>query len=141
MYGYSDKFCDLLSSIKGKVLVCGDFNYSGIDWDRLHAVSPAERRVLDTSQDHFWTQYVDFPTHVGASTVAGQEEERNGKTLDLALSNTPELVVGVEDLGLFRDHRMFAVDLVCPESSSGQTLEMVPDWSKGDMDQIVALPL
>ena len=81
---------------------------------------------------------MDFPTHVGGSSGAGGKGGRDGKTLDLALSNSPELVVGVEDLGLFSDHRMFAVDLVYPESSTGQTHEMVPDWSKADIEQIAA---
>ena len=136
--GFSDRFCDLLAGIKGQELLCGDLNYSGIDWDRLHATSPAERKVLDTVQDHFWTQYVDFPTHVGGANQGGGEVGREGKTLDLALSNTPELVVGVVDEGLFSDHRMFSVELINPDSGNSQTHEMVPDWAKADMDLIAA---
>ena len=49
-----------------------------------------------------------------------------------------EAIVDLEDLGLFSDHRMFADDIDSPESSSGQTHEMVPDWSKADRDQIAA---
>jgi hypothetical protein len=62
--------------------------------------------------------------------VAGQEERRNGRTLYLTLA------VGVEELWLFSDPKMFAVDIVSPKS--GQTHEMVPDWSKADIDQIEA---
>ena len=69
--GYSNKFCNLLSSIKGQVVLCGDLNYSGIDWERLHGSTPAERNVLDAVQNSFWTQYVDFPTHVGGAGRAG----------------------------------------------------------------------
>ena len=89
--GYSDRFCKLLAEIKGQVVICGDLNFSGIDWERLHGVTPAERKVLETVQDNFWTQYVEFPTHL------------SGKTLDLALASAPELVVGVVDEGLFSD--------------------------------------
>jgi hypothetical protein len=96
--------------------------------DRLHASSPAERRVLYTSQNNFWVQYVDFPTHVGGCGAEGGEAGRDGKTLDLVLSNSPELVLGVSDLGLFSDHRMLAVDLLRPESSMGQTHELVPGF-------------
>ena len=56
--------------------LCGDLNYSGIDWDRLHAVSPAERKVLEVSQTYFWTQYVDFPTHIGGHSAGGGYDER-----------------------------------------------------------------
>ena len=66
------------------------------------------------------------------------EVGREGKTLDLDLSNSPELVVGVVDEGLFSDHRMFSVELVSPDSGTCQTHEMVSDWSKADMDQIAA---
>ena len=62
--GYSERFCNLLANIKGQVVICGDLNFSGIDWERLHAVSPAEREVLDTVQNYFWLQHVDFPTQV-----------------------------------------------------------------------------
>ena len=134
--GFSDRFCDLLENIKGQVVLCGDLNYSGIDWDRLHGSTPAERRVLDTVQNNFWTQYVDFPTHVGGAGRAGGEEGRDGNLLDLALSNSPELVVGVVDEGLFSDHRMFSLDLIMPVSSSGQTQELVPDWAKADFDKM-----
>ena len=134
--GFTDMFCELLTSINGQVLVCGDLNYSGIDWDRLHAVSPAERKVLEVSQTYFWTQYVDFPTHIGGHSAGGGYDERNGKTLDLALCNSPDIVLGVTDQGLFSDHRMLCVDLVKPKHSTGQSHELVPDWSKADLDQI-----
>ena len=97
-----DDMCNLISVWW---VICGDLNYSGIDWERLHAKSPAEREVLDSVQNSFWTQYVDFPTHIG------------GATLDLVLCNCPELVVGVGDEGLFSDHRMLSVDLVKPVRS------------------------
>ena len=136
--GFSDKLCDLLANIKGQVVLCGDLNYSGIDWERLHGSTPAERNILDTVQNNFWTQYVDFPTHVGGVGRAGGGEGRDGNILDLALSNSPELVVGVVDEGLFSDHRMFSLDLIMPVSSNNQTHEMVPDWAKADFDKMRA---
>ena len=56
---------------------------------------------------------MDFPTHIA------------GKTLDLALSNCPEIVVGVGDEGLFSDNRMFSMDLIKPVSNSGQSYELI----------------
>ena len=133
-YGFSDKFCKLLAGLRGQAVMLGDFNYSGIDWDRLHASTPAERKVLDTIQEHFWSQYVDFPTHVGGVSRVAGEEGRDGNILDLALSNSPELVVGVADEGLFSDHRMLSIDLALPVS--GATQELVPNWAKADFDKI-----
>ena len=132
--GFSDKFCELLAGLRGQVVILGDFNYSGIDWSRLYASTPAERKVLDTIQEYFWSQYVDFPTHVGSASKAGGGEGRDGNILDLALSNSPELVVGVSDEGLFSDHRMLSMDLALP--MSGATLELVPDWAKADFQKI-----
>ena len=45
-------------------------------------------------------------------------------------------MLGVTDQGLFSDHRMLCVDLVKPKHSTGQSHELVPDWSKADLDQI-----
>ena len=73
----------------------------------------------------------------GSRRVGGQNEVfRDGKTLDLALGSTPELVVGVVDEGLFSDHRMFSLDLVRPGSNTSETYEKVPDWYKADFDQV-----
>ena len=51
----------LLVSLKSPALVLGDLTYPGIDWDRLYAESTAERKVINTVQDFFWTQHIDFP--------------------------------------------------------------------------------
>ena len=133
--GLSDRFCNLLASIQGQVVICGDLNYSGIDWKKLYGSTPAERNVLEAVQNHFWSQYIDFPTHVGGAGKAGGEIGRDGNILDLALCNSPELVVGVTDESLFSDHRMFTKDLINLVSSI-HTHEMVPDWTKADLDKI-----
>ena len=73
----------------------------------------------------------------GAKKVGGEDEVgRDGITLDMALASAPELVVGVVDEGLFRDLRMFSLDLVKPGSNTSETYEMVPDWSKADFGQV-----
>ena len=69
--GYTDKLCELLGSLRSPALVIGDLNYPGIDWDRLHAESTAEKKVVNTVQDFFWTQHIDFPTH--RNPASGEE--------------------------------------------------------------------
>ena len=47
-------------------------------------------------------------------------------------------MLGVEYQGLFSDHRMLSLNLLRPDISSGGSVEMVPDWEKADMEQIVS---
>ena len=54
--GFSDKLCNLLSNITSPAVVLGDLNFAGIDWEHLHASSEAEKRVLETVQNHFWSE-------------------------------------------------------------------------------------
>ena len=78
----------MLASIQGQVVICGDLNYSGIDWKKLYGSTPAERNILEVVQNHFWSQYIDFPTHIGGAVKAGGEMGRDGNILDLALCNS-----------------------------------------------------
>ena len=60
--GYCDKICDLISSLKSPAILLGDLNLPGIDWDLQYAFSAAEKKVLETVQNCFWTQNIDFAT-------------------------------------------------------------------------------
>ena len=64
-----------------QVVVCGDFNYSTIDWELLHA-DPEGQQFLDLVMDKFLTQHVKEPT-------------REQNILDLVLSSHPALVKDV----------------------------------------------
>ena len=46
--------------------ICGDFNYSGIDWDNLSllpASPPIVQEFIDTIQDLYLFQHIMKPTH------------------------------------------------------------------------------
>ena len=126
--GFCDKFCDLLAGLRSPAVVLGDLNFSGIDWERLHASSGAEQNVLETVQNYFWTQHVDFPTRRDPSTGGLS-------MLDPVLSTSPELVLGVESQGWFSDHLLYTVDLVRPGGKDDST-ELVPNWRKADLEQL-----
>lgn len=128
--GYTDRLCELLSSLKSPAILLGDLNYSGIDWERLHAESNAEKKVLDTVQNFFWTQHIDFPTRRNPAT--GEET-----LLDPALSSSPELVIGASSEGWFSDHVMYSIDLLNPNVKDNSK-ELVPNWSKADLEQLSA---
>ena len=128
--GYCDKFCDLVTNLKSPAVIVGDLNWPGIDWTHLHASSSAEKNVLETLQNCFWTQHVDFPTRRDPGT--GEES-----LLDLCLSSTPDLILSVESQGLFSDHIMYSPDLIRP-SAVKSSKELVPDWAKADLDKLVS---
>ena len=121
--GNTARLCNLLRGLAGRVVVLGDFNLPGIDWDSWWSASAGERAVLDTFGDKFWHQLVRGPTH------------RAGNTLDLCVTSSLELVAGVEitaPLGN-SDHNGLEVTLV----GSGQdksSKEKVPDWTKANME-------
>ena len=81
--------------------------------------------MLQTVQDLFWEQLVDFPTHV------------RGGLLDLVFRSRTDLVGEVRSegyLGLGADHLMLELDMIGPsKKASSDSEEMVHDWSKADM--------
>lgn len=104
----------------------GDYNYSDIDWNHLYAGKPCSRDFLETVQNCFMTQHVDFPTRV-----------ESGTTPDLVLSTDSNLVHGVSDIGKLgsSDHSMLLIE-VAGELAANVTMEEVPDWGKADMDKL-----
>ena len=118
--------CKLLDELTGEVVVIGDFNLPEVDWERVYTPHPGERVVLDVIQGKFWQQHVDFPTHIA------------GNTLDLVLSREG-LVAGVSDGGRLGkgDHNMLEIE-VMGLSIDEDNKELVPDWSKADMESMNA---
>ena len=111
--------------MKGPQVWVGDFNLH-IDWERSYSPVGGEEIVLQTVQDLFWEQLVDFPTHI-----------RDG-ILDLVMSNRQGLVGGVRSEGYLApgaDHQMLEMDL-CGPVKAAITEELVPDWGKADMDML-----
>ena len=99
--------CNLLKSINGysHLLVCGDFNYSGINWDNLSLLSsspPIIQLFIDTIQDLFLFQHVTEPTRY----CPGETPH----TLDLVFTNEQTMINEVQYLPSLKcsDH-----DFVC----------------------------
>ena len=93
----------------------GDFNFGGINWNSLTSDTD-DKLFLETVQDMFITQHVDFPTH------------RCGNTLDLALSLNSSLVSDIKQIGYLgsSDHVMLLATLSVP-SKLQDSKEEVPD--------------
>ena len=100
--GNTERLCNLLRSLGGRVVTVGDFNLPNVDWDRNWSGCGGEMMVLDTLQDMFWHQLVRGPTH------------RLGNTLDLCLTSSMELVTGVEIIAPLggSDHNGLEVGIV-----------------------------
>jgi len=104
--------CDLLRSINGYsyLLICGDFNYSGIDWDNLSLLPsspPIVQDFIDATQDLYLVQHVMEPTHY-----------RPGETphiLDLVIANERTMINDMQYLpGLgCNDHVCLSFKFMC----------------------------
>ena len=116
--------------MKSPAIILGDLNLPSIDWNHLFASARAEKQVLDTVQNYFWTQHVDFPTRLDPSSGAES-------LLDPCFSSIPDLVLGVESHGWFSDHIIYSAEIARP-ASRASTMELVPDWCKADLDKLVS---
>ena len=104
--------CNLLRSINGysHLLICGDFNYSGIDWDNLSllpASPPIVQEFIDTIQDLYLFQHIMKPTRY-----------RPGETpniLDLVFTNEQTMIDEIQYLpGLgCSDHVCLSFKFMC----------------------------
>ena len=84
--GNTGKLCDILKNLSGDSVIIGDINLPGISWETTHS-DAAGSEFLETVNDMFMVQHVDFPTH------------DSGSTIDLVVSSSAELVSGVKSVG------------------------------------------
>ena len=104
--------CNLLRSINGysHLLICGDFNYSGIDWDNLSLLPgslPIVQEFIDTIQDLYLIQHIMKPTRY-----------RPGETpniLDIVFTNEQTMIDEIQYLpGLgCSDHVCLSFKFMC----------------------------
>ena len=123
--GNTARLCKSLSSLEGKVVLFGDFNMPGIEWEREWSANSGETMLLDLLADKFWQQIVRGPTHLA------------GNTLDLVIPSSSELVAGVETLDPLAtsDHNMHLTTLVGPARNQSSK-EEVPDWANADYEKM-----
>ena len=102
----------------------GDFNLPGINW-QSNTSSRKGLQLLETVNDVFMEQIIDFPTHIG------------GNTLDLCLTNKPENVINISSLGNLgnSDHTIVQIDVIF-SAKMNNTDELVRDWASGDIARL-----
>ena len=114
--------CKLVSECKKKCYIIGDLNYPKIDWE--NGLSDTKSSAfLETVQEKFLTQCIDFPTHT------------KGNILDVLITDVPDTVLSVEDIGIVgkSDHVLILCEIAMSLNKSC-TSQTVPDWNKGDID-------
>ena len=123
--GNTDRLCKVMRELKGPQVWIGDLNLH-IDWERGYSPVRGEEMFIETVQDLFWEQMVDFPTH------------RSGGLLDLVMPSRQGMVGDVRSDGFLApgaDHLMLEVD-ICGPVRPASTEELVPDWTKADMSML-----
>ena len=115
-----EELCKWVDKQRGNYIIIGDFNFPDIRWEAGCAGAKG-RKFLETVNDRFLTQHVQFATH------------DSGNTLDLILSSQDDLVRNVEPMGKIgkSDHVMMRckVQLDAVRSNNAQ---MYRDFYKAD---------
>ena len=105
------------------VVIMGDFNHPGIDWENLSA-SRDSSEFFHTVMDNFLHQHVKFPT-------------RENNTLDLILTSDPNFVESVECIGkLGSSDHILLLAKVKIKNEDVENSQQIPDWKKANMDGI-----
>ena len=96
----NELLCKMIKSVPKQCVIVGDFNYSDINWNN-NTCTAKSKLFLDTVQDQFFLQMIDFPTHI------------SGTMSDLVLTDSPNLILEVESFGPLgsSDHSMIWVKL------------------------------
>ena len=107
------------------ILLMGDFNYGGIDWDLLQpggGCTVEGGLFLDCVVDNLLTQHVKEPT-------------RDGATLDLVLTTEPDLIDEIEMNEFLggSDHRMLTWQANF-QSARESVKHAVFDYKKADLE-------
>ncbi|XP_070560220.1 uncharacterized protein [Ptychodera flava] len=105
------------------VIIVGDFNFPGIDWPTQLSDKHGED-FMDTIQDNFLVQYVDFPT-------------RGNNCLDLILSNVPCIIENVTSIGCLgnSDHCMIDFDITA-QADKQQVTGLIPDVKNANFHKL-----
>ena len=120
----TNKLCDIINKVPTNSIIIGDINLSGIDWANHYADSKG-LDFFNAINDNFMTQMINFPTHV------------KGNILDLLITDVPETVVNIEDIGRLgkSDHSMILFETTFNHDNS-YSEEKIPNWSKANIDII-----
>jgi len=118
----TEQLCEILRQLEVNTILIGDINMPGIDWINNRSDTKG-RELLRTTEEEGISQLVSFPTHY------------KGNILDLVLTNVPDRVTSISDVG-----RLGKSDHVMLEILAGKSCEVsrrtVKSWNKADWNSI-----
>ena len=119
------ELCNLIRNVHKPNIIAGDFNFSDINWETMLGAAHS-RAFLDTVQDCFLTQHIDFVTRITSGTMP-----------DLVLSSDANLIRDVEELGQLgsSDHTMLLIN-VAATPPHNPSVEEIPDWKNADFNKL-----
>ncbi len=120
----TEALCKLLRNLDNNSILIGDINMPGIDWAAGRADGRG-RELLETMTEEGLQQMVSFPTHT------------KGNILDLLITNCPERVVDVQDVGRLgkSDHCMICVAIEC-QPFKRQEKQVRLNWNRANIPAI-----
>ena len=122
-----------IESTPSNSILVGDFNFPDIDWSTLSCTSAPGQLFLNSVNDKFLIQHVDFPTNF----TPQPDGSVTATCIDLVLTNNDDLIASVKPMGQLgaSHHSMIQVEMIIP-TSSNSTEELVPDYSKANFSQM-----
>lgn len=122
---------DYIKNIPQNSFLVGDYNYPEVDWTTLTCTSSESQVFLDTVNNAFLNQHVDFTTNLTPQPNGSV----TGTCIDLVLTNEDNLIASVQPKGQLgaSHHSIIQVEVIVP-SHLNSTEELVPDYSKADFN-------
>ena len=122
----TDKLIEIMEKAEKNTFMVGDFNYPKIDWQRGTATGRKPQEFMTATEENMMTQLVEFATHT------------KGNTLDLVITNSPELVDSLEEEGRLgrSDHVIMEMEIGVENRSEEEDGKEYNDWKKADWNQI-----
>ena len=116
----NDLLCQMFRNIPKNCVIVGDFNFSEIDWE-TNGCSARSKMFLDTLNDLFLTQMIDFRTH------------KSGTMPDLIITDNTNLITDIDNLGPLgsSDHFLLKVNLRIDPFRTKKFVR-VRDWQKAN---------
>ena len=125
---------EYVSKLPENVVLVGDFNCREIDWCTLSVDAPDNsfsQRFLESTQDKFLYQHVDFPTNLTPQKDGSITET----CIDLLFTDNADLVASVKSTGHLgkSKHVILEAELRIP-TKRNDTVELVPDFKKANFN-------